>query len=126
MRHLITAHPIGGCPMGENYERGAVDESGRVFAGDGRVHDGLFVADGAVIPTSIGVNPFLTISALAEHIAERKIHELGGAAYADPPIALDTQPDPSRDAPARFLRALAPTPHIARRGCARCPCRWCP
>jgi cholesterol oxidase len=79
MRHLITAHPIGGCPMGENYERGAVDESGRVFAGDGQVHDGLFVADGAVIPTSIGVNPFLTISALAEHIAERQIHELGAA-----------------------------------------------
>lgn len=84
MRHLITAHPIGGCPMGENYERGAVDEFGRVFTGDGQVHRGLFVADGAVIPASIGVNPFLTISALAEHIAERKIRELGGEAYPDP------------------------------------------
>ena len=83
MRRLITAHPIGGCPMGTEYERSVVDEFGRVFTTDGHVHDGLFVADGAVIPTSIGVNPFLTISALAEHIAERKIRELAGEAYPD-------------------------------------------
>ena len=46
-RHLITAHPLGGCPMGDDYLHGAVDEFGRVFAGDGSVHDGLFVADGS-------------------------------------------------------------------------------
>ncbi|HVG19523.1 MAG TPA: GMC family oxidoreductase, partial [Blastocatellia bacterium] len=45
-RHLITAHPLGGCPIGEDYIQGAVDEFGRVFSGDGSVHDGLFVADG--------------------------------------------------------------------------------
>ena len=34
-RHLITAHPLGGCPIGEDYQHGAVDEFGRVFASDG-------------------------------------------------------------------------------------------
>ncbi|OFW10856.1 MAG: hypothetical protein A3H96_20725 [Acidobacteria bacterium RIFCSPLOWO2_02_FULL_67_36] len=81
IRHLLTAHPIGGCPVGEDYEHGAVDEFGRVFSGDGSVHDGLFVADGAILPRSLGVNPFLTISAMAEQIAERKVRELAGEPY---------------------------------------------
>jgi cholesterol oxidase len=80
-RHLITAHPLGGCPLGEDYIHGAVDQFGRVFSGDGGVHDGLFVADGALIPSALGVNPFLTISALAERIADRKIREMQGEPY---------------------------------------------
>ena len=85
LRHLITAHPLGGCPMGEDYLHGAVDEFGRVFAQDGSVHDGLFVADGALMPSAPGVNPFLTISALSERIAERKIQEMQGNPYPAPP-----------------------------------------
>ena len=85
IRHLVTAHPIGGCPVGEDYEHGAVDAFGRVFSGDGRIHDGLLVADGAILPRSLGVNPFLTISAMAEQIAERKVRELGGEPYAASP-----------------------------------------
>ncbi len=80
-RHLVTAHPLGGCPMGEDYQQGATDEFGRVFAGDGSIHEGLLVADGALIPSALGVNPFLTISAVAERIAERKIRDLHGDAY---------------------------------------------
>ncbi|HEX8186043.1 MAG TPA: GMC family oxidoreductase, partial [Blastocatellia bacterium] len=87
-RHLITAHPIGGCPIGEDYMQGAVDQFGRVFSGDGSVHDGLFVADGALIPSALGVNPFLTISALAERIAERKIREMKGEPYPKPNAAV--------------------------------------
>src|ERR1051325_3178759 len=86
--HLITAHPLGGCPMGDDYLQGAVDPYGRVFAGDGSVHQGLHVTDGSVIPSALGVNPLLTISALTERFAERKIRELGGEAYPKPNVAV--------------------------------------
>jgi cholesterol oxidase len=82
--HLITAHPLGGCPMGDDYLQGAVDPFGRVFAGDGSVHDGLYVTDGSVIPSALGVNPLITISALTERFVERKIQQLGGVAYPEP------------------------------------------
>lgn len=87
IKHLVTAHPLGGCPVGEDYLQGAVDVYGRVFSGDGSVHAGLFVSDGALIPSALGVNPFLTISALAEHIAERKIRDMQGDRYPVPPKA---------------------------------------
>ncbi len=65
---LVTVHPLGGCAMAERAEDGVVDHAGRVFAGAAgdTVHDGLWVVDGSVMPTSLGVNPLLTISALAE------------------------------------------------------------
>ena len=70
--------------MGDDYLQGAVDPFGRVFAGDGSVHQGLYVTDGSVIPSALGVNPFLTISALTERFVERKIQQLGGNAYPEP------------------------------------------
>ncbi len=71
-RRLITAHPLGGCPMGETHHTGVVDECGRVYSGKGskETHPGLYIADGSIIPTALGVNPFLTISALSEYIAD--------------------------------------------------------
>ena len=60
----ITAqHPLGTCRMG-------YDEDLSVVREDGRVHgfDNLYVVDSSVIPTSIGVNPMLTILAVAEVI----------------------------------------------------------
>jgi hypothetical protein len=90
LRHLITAHPLGGSPMGDDHLQGAVDPFGRVFAADGSVHQGLSVADGSVIPSALGVNPFLTISAVSEHFVARKIDALNGDAYPapKPPVSM--------------------------------------
>jgi cholesterol oxidase len=65
----IIAHPLGGCVMGETVEHGVVAPDGRVFdptKGPKGVHDGLYVCDGAAVPSAIGVSPLLTITALAE------------------------------------------------------------
>jgi len=68
----LTAHPLGGCPMGKDASEGVVDGLGRVFAAESGTscHEGLYVVDGSIIPTSLGVNPSLTICALAFRIAE--------------------------------------------------------
>lgn len=58
-----TAHILGGCPMGGSWEQGVVDSRGRVFG-----QEGLFVADGSIVGANLGVNPSLTITALAEHV----------------------------------------------------------
>ncbi len=57
-----TAHVLGGAPIGASAETGVIDERHQVFG-----HPGLYVCDGAMIPANLGVNPSLTITALAEH-----------------------------------------------------------
>lgn len=71
LKRLFTVHPLGGCPMGENVDKGVVDPFGKVFNKKGGYYEGLYVADGSIIPTALGVNPSLTIATLAHMIAEK-------------------------------------------------------
>jgi cholesterol oxidase len=57
----MTAHCIGGCVMGADAESGVIDAQHRVFG-----YQGLYVVDGAAVGANLGVNPSLTITALAE------------------------------------------------------------
>lgn len=67
---LITPHPLGGCRMAASDAEGVVDHKGEVFG-----HPNLFVADGAIVPKAIGLNPSRTIAALAERIAAEIVRE---------------------------------------------------
>jgi cholesterol oxidase len=61
-----TAHVLGGCPMGRSAEEGAIDADHRLFG-----YEGLYVIDGSAVSANPGVNPALTIAALAERAMAR-------------------------------------------------------
>ena len=62
---VLTAHPLGGCPMGINKHQGVVNAWGEVFD-----YPGLYIADGSVMPGPVGPNPSLTIAALSDRFAD--------------------------------------------------------
>ena len=70
---FITVHPLGGCPMSDDPSAGVVDDAGKVHG-----HDGLYVLDGSIVPTALGVNPSKTIAALAERGVERLLAQRSG------------------------------------------------
>lgn len=69
MKSNITVHSLGGCRLADDPAEGvtsaAVDTFGQVFG-----YAGLYVADGALLPTAVGANPVATICALSERVAE--------------------------------------------------------
>ena len=109
-----TAHILGGAVIGPDPERGVVDGRNRVYG-----YENLLVCDGAAVPANPGVNPSLTITALAERAMSQVPPSAGGfgfgfAAGRGPPSASspldhggvagrvgERHPDLDRDLPAR-------------------------
>ncbi len=56
-----TAHCLGGCVIASSAAEGVVDSQHRVFG-----YQNMYVCDGSVVAANLGVNPSLTITALAE------------------------------------------------------------
>ncbi len=71
---VITAHPLGGCPMGSDKNDGVVDSHGETFA-----YPGLYVVDGSIMPGPVGPNPSMTIAAVSDRAADHIIDQHKGA-----------------------------------------------
>jgi choline dehydrogenase-like flavoprotein len=67
-RTANASHPLGGCRMADSSDLGVVDHRNEVHG-----YEGLFCIDSSAIPTSLGVNPSLTISAVSERAAEQLV-----------------------------------------------------
>jgi cholesterol oxidase len=69
LRKNVTVHALGGCVLADDASRGVTSadpaEFGQVFG-----YRGLYVADGAIVPTAVGSNPTAAITALSEMVAE--------------------------------------------------------
>jgi hypothetical protein len=110
LQTITTVHPLGGCVMSEHPDNGVVDHLGRVWVHDPgrrfvsadavqpplnegyvnspRTYKGLYVIDGSIVPTSLGCNPLLTITALAEramaHLPDNDIRRAPSQPAASP------------------------------------------
>jgi cholesterol oxidase len=87
----LTAHFIGGCPIGSDASEGVIDPYHRVHG-----YPDLSVVDGSAITANLGVNPSLTITAQAER------------AFSLWPNKGDADPRPAQGLPYRQLAAVAP------------------
>jgi choline dehydrogenase-like flavoprotein len=90
----IVLHNLGGCSMGKDRNHGVVDNFGHVYKGTGATitdfYQDFYVADGGVVPTSLGVNSSLTISALAFRIAENIVGSTNFLPVEPVPIGAET------------------------------------
>ncbi|MFJ2948458.1 MULTISPECIES: GMC oxidoreductase [unclassified Streptomyces] len=87
----LTAHFLGGCPIGASRETGVIDPYHRLYG-----HPGISVVDGAAVSANLGVNPSLTITAQAER------------AMSYWPNRDETDPRPRQGEPYRRLEPVAP------------------
>ena len=112
-KDLVTVHPLGGCSMADDASRGVVNHRCQVYAGTSgdATHDGLYVVDGAVMPRSLGVNPLLTICAIAERACEQLVAGHGWGTLDTADHKPDSPPGRPRTIGFRFTEKMVG--HIA-------------
>ncbi|MFF9685159.1 GMC oxidoreductase [Streptomyces sp. NPDC014623] len=94
----LTAHFLGGCPIGASPEEGVIDPYHRLYG-----HPGISVVDGSAVSANLGVNPSLTITAQAER------------AMSFWPNKGEADPRPAQDAAYERLPAVEPrTPAVPK------------
>jgi choline dehydrogenase-like flavoprotein/pimeloyl-ACP methyl ester carboxylesterase len=90
---MLSVHPLGGCAMADEGSSGVVNHLGQVFRGTGtEVYPNLVVLDGSIIPTSLGINPSLTIATLAQRAICALCAQWGFAPFSGTPPGLPPRP----------------------------------
>ena len=98
---VYCAHPLGGARMAESKDLGVVDHRCEAFD-----NEGLFCVDSSAIPSSLGVNPSLTIAAVAERAAAHltaRARDLGlparpaGFKHRTPPLTVRERVVPGKN-----------------------------
>ncbi|MDT3680164.1 MAG: alpha/beta fold hydrolase [Burkholderiaceae bacterium] len=95
---IVTVHPLGGCPMGDDPANSVVNSFGAVHG-----YPGMYIADGSVMPGPVGVNPSLTIAAFARRAAVELVRRARSPdAVTQPAPATETVPTPDEQAGLSF------------------------
>ena len=89
-----ASHPLGGCRMADEKGFGVVDDSCEVFGAEG-----LFCMDSSVIPSSLGVNPSLTIAAVCERAASKLVRRAADFGLPERPKGFGSAVPPERVGP---------------------------
>ncbi|GAA2095627.1 GMC family oxidoreductase [Kitasatospora saccharophila] len=113
----LTAHFLGGCPIGDSAETGVVDPYHRLYG-----HPGISVVDGSAVSANLGVNPSLTITAQAERAmsmwpnrGEADPRPEPGAGYRPVPPVTPRQPAVPAGAFGALRLPLLAVPEVPRR-----------
>ncbi|MBB5154845.1 choline dehydrogenase-like flavoprotein [Saccharopolyspora phatthalungensis] len=116
----LTAHFLGGCPIGENAERGVIDPYHRAYG-----YPTMSIVDGSAVSANLGVNPSLTITAQAERAfsmwpnkGEKDTRPSQDAGYRQVNPIAPKSPAVPATAPAA-LKICQPYGHRSRAGAAR-------
>ncbi|MEV7023310.1 GMC family oxidoreductase [Kitasatospora sp. NPDC093558] len=113
----MTAHFLGGCPIGDTAETGVVDPYHRLYG-----HPGISVVDGAAVSANLGVNPSLTITAQAERAmsmwpnkGEADPRPEPGAEYRRTAAVAPVRPAVPKDAFGALRLPLLPVPEVPKK-----------
>jgi enediyne biosynthesis protein E9 len=106
---VYASHPLGGCRMATGPALGVTRHDGAVFG-----YEGLYCMGSSIIPTSLGVNPSLTIAAVSERCAQALVRQAGDLGLPAAPESL-VPGVPPETVGERIVPARPPRRHHRRR-----------